>query len=1083
MPPRSKQVVAPPVEAEDPPADDASHDSTEPRRLTRPRPPKKVVADVTAVLVAHDGMTWLPEAIEALGQSTHAPAHVICVDTGSTDGSGDLLAERFGSVLRLPRDTGYGAAVAAALDSLDSKTAWVWLLHDDVAVEPTTLAELLKQVELSPAAVLLGPKARDWDDPRVLVEIGLTTDTAGHRETGLERREYDQGQHDQVRDVLAVGTAGALVRRDIWDQVGGLDPELPVFRDDLDLGWKVNATGNRVLVVPDARVRHARAATTGRRSADASPGRATGTDRKHALYVLLAHSSTLQLLTLVPRLMVATALRSLGLVLTRQLAAAADEWRALLWLAGRAGALSRARKARGRLRQVPSRQLRPLFASRLVRIRARVGVLADWLGGGGAPRSNPLGALGDPGPDGEGDFEAGMEGGPGFIRRLLMRPGVQVFLGLSVITFVAERSLLLKGGALKGGALLSVPAGASDLWSSYVSAWHDVTVGTSAGSPPSTAALALLSTITLGKPSWAVDVLLLGCVPLAGLTAYLAATRLVRHLYLRLWAAATWALLPVATGTVAGGRLDAAAVMIALPLLVLWAGRVLTEDPRAEGWWRAWTLGLLLAVTAAFAPLVWPLAALVLAAGALLNLVIPGGRRRTLAALVAVLTPAAVLFPWSLQAVMHPTLFVPGPQVADESLSGWHLALLSPGGPGLPWVLVTVGLVVLGVLGTVRESFRNVALACWGTALICLLVGLLLSRSRHDGQPLWPGIAVQLASLAVLVSALVAANGARRRLASTSFGARQLLAAVVGLLAVLTPVLCAVTWMSRGADGPLRRDATPRIPAFAQAELEQDPGLRVLMLSPTHDGRLGYALTDADGARQDLAVLRPARSQQRALDAVVADLASPRGSDAAEALSTRAVRYVGLRQGRGSDEVAAVLDSQVGLVRRSSGAVALWQVAAPTNRLSLLSGSLAELAQEDGQRAPTNEILLAAPPVKVPAGQETARGKIPAGDPGRLLVLADAADDHWVATLDGKRLGSRTAWGWAQAFAVPASGGQLELHYEQGGRRTALAIQGALLLVVVILAAPGRRRGRGLERYSGDDTDRTRDERIPLAAL
>ena len=50
-------------------------------------------------------------------------------------------------------------------------------------------------------------------------------------------------------------------------------------------------------------------------------------------------------------------------------------------------------------------------------------------------------------------------------------------------------------------------------------------------------------------------------------------------------------------------------VAIALPLLVLWAGRVLTEDPRAEGWWRAWTLGLLLAITSAFAPLLWPLSA------------------------------------------------------------------------------------------------------------------------------------------------------------------------------------------------------------------------------------------------------------------------------------------------------------------------------------------------------------------------------------------------------------------------------------------------------------------------------------------
>ncbi|MCW2542645.1 MAG: conserved rane protein of unknown function [Frankiales bacterium] len=1081
MPPRSKQVVPPPDEATDP--------GDEPRRLSRPRTPKKVVVDVTAVLVAHDGMTWLPDAIQAFAVSTHTPSRLVCVDTGSTDGSAEFLAERFGEVLRLPRDTGYGEAVAAGLaqvDAASAPSAWVWLLHDDVAIEPTTLDELTKQVELSPAAALLGPKVRDWDDPRILVEIGLTTDAAGHRETGLERREYDQGQHDQVRDVLAVGTAGALIRRDVWDTVGGLDPELPVFRDDLDLGWKVNATGHRVLVVPNARIRHARAATTGRRSADAAPGRATGTDRKHALYVLLAHATSAQLLGLVPRLVLATALRSLGLLLTRQLAAAGDEWRALLWLAGRAGALRRARVARARLRMVPSRQVRPLLASRLVRIRARLAVVGEWIGGSGTPMSNPMGALGDPGPDGDNDFDGELDSSDGFFRRLLTRPGVQLALVLAFVTLLAERSLLLKQGALRGGALLPVPGGASDLWASYAGAWHDVTVGTSAVSPPSTAVLAALSTLTFGNPSWAVDLLLLGSVPLAGITAYLAATRLVRHLYLRIWAAATWALLPVATGTVAAGRLDSAAVSIALPLLVLWAGRVLTEDPRDEGWWRAWTLGLGLAITSAFAPLLWPLSALILVVGAVLNVVMTGGRRRALAAMIAALTPAAVLFPWSLHAIAQPALLVPGPQVASASLPGWHLALLSPGGPGLPWTLATLGLVMLGVLGTVRESFRTVALACWAVALLCLLIALLLSRIDRDGQAIWPGLPVQLASLAVLVAALIAANGARSRLVSTSFGSRQLFAAVVAVLAVLGPIFCAVTWIGRGADDPVRRVSSRPLPAFAQAELEDDPGLRVLMLEPTSDGRLAYALTNADGARQDNSVLAPARGQRQSLDAVVADLASPRGSDAAEALSTRAVRYVGLRTGPRSARVAAVLDAQVGLVRRASGAVELWQVTAPSHRLSVLSGPLAEQALQSGMRAPAPELLNTDPPLPIATGAEEAQGKVAKGDPGRLLVLADAVDSRWVATLDGKPLTSHTAWGWAQAFSLPPGGGALELHYRQTSRQVSLAAQGALLLIVVILAAPGGRRGRGLERYAGDDGEqdpRTRDERIPLAAL
>ena len=42
--------------------------------------------------------------------------------------------------------------------------------------------------------------------------------------TGVEFREVDQGQHDGRSDVLAVGTAGMLVRREVWDRLGGPDP-------------------------------------------------------------------------------------------------------------------------------------------------------------------------------------------------------------------------------------------------------------------------------------------------------------------------------------------------------------------------------------------------------------------------------------------------------------------------------------------------------------------------------------------------------------------------------------------------------------------------------------------------------------------------------------------------------------------------------------------------------------------------------------------------------------------------------------------------------------------------------------------
>src|SRR2546421_353067 len=85
---------------------------------------------------------------------------------------------------------------------------------------------------------------------------GFGMDRAGRRITGIEPREVDQGQHDGDRDVLAVSSAGMLARRDVWDQVGGFDPGMRLFREDTDFCWRVQAAGYRVRVVTDAVIYH-----------------------------------------------------------------------------------------------------------------------------------------------------------------------------------------------------------------------------------------------------------------------------------------------------------------------------------------------------------------------------------------------------------------------------------------------------------------------------------------------------------------------------------------------------------------------------------------------------------------------------------------------------------------------------------------------------------------------------------------------------------------------------------------------------------------------------------------------------------
>ena len=206
------------------------------------------------------------------------------------------------------RRTGYGEAVAVALrhatrrrsgmtDPNIARVEWIWLLHDDCEPAPDALEKLLRAAGKDRSVVVLGPKVLDGQDRRTLREVGVSIDRAGRRVTGIDPGEIDQGQHDHKRDVLAVGSAGMLVRRDVWDRLGGFDTGLQLFRDDVDFCWRVQAAGFRVQVVTDAVLYHRELSARRRRPVEG--GNARRLDRRNALFVLAVNLPLLTMLWVV----------------------------------------------------------------------------------------------------------------------------------------------------------------------------------------------------------------------------------------------------------------------------------------------------------------------------------------------------------------------------------------------------------------------------------------------------------------------------------------------------------------------------------------------------------------------------------------------------------------------------------------------------------------------------------------------------------------------------------------------------------------------------------------------------------------
>ncbi|MGZ5374516.1 MAG: glycosyltransferase family 2 protein, partial [Aeromicrobium sp.] len=284
---------------------------------------------VAAILVAHNGAAWLPKVFESLSVMEFAPTSWNAVDVSSTDGSGELLRETFGAerITYASSGTGFGAAVKLGLEAAP-RTDWIWLLHDDCAVTPGTLAGLLDEATSADDIAVVGPKIREWPSLRRLLEVGLSVTSTGGRETGLEPGEPDAGQHDRPRDVLAVNTAGILIRRDVWDELDGFDPRLRLYFDDIDFGWRVARAGYRTRTAPRAVLFHAEASSRGNRRATAGDVQ-DSEFRQAAMFTLLANASSKKFAWQYVRLFFGTLLRVLGLLIVKAPEEAGDELAAL----------------------------------------------------------------------------------------------------------------------------------------------------------------------------------------------------------------------------------------------------------------------------------------------------------------------------------------------------------------------------------------------------------------------------------------------------------------------------------------------------------------------------------------------------------------------------------------------------------------------------------------------------------------------------------------------------------------------------------------------------------------------------------
>ncbi|MEC5182225.1 glycosyltransferase [Arthrobacter sp. CG_A4] len=461
---------------------------------------------------------------------------------------------------------------------------------------------------------------------------------------------------------------------------------------------------------------------------------------------------------------------------------------------------------------------------------------------------------------------------------------------------------------------------------------------------------------------------------------------------------------------------------------------------------------------------------------------------------------------------------------AGGGLTGLPVFGGSAGAPAVPWalllaLLIGVPVLILALAGLFRPSRRaRVARSLWAAAVLVLAGGWLAGHfaSGVSGSTLvtpFTGPAVSAAVFAVLGAALIGAEAlldSADRAAAATTGRRILIrsAAVTAVVLLLAGPLAGLTvWAAQNLVQPAAPDATaadasspatpppvaaagslgtPRLvqpaksrtlPATAIDRGEGPEKSRTLLISTGENGAYDASLMRGAGTTLDalsaIAAARPimgAPGQETvrgddavagSLRGVVATIVAGQGVDPRYDLERLGVGFVVLRATDTAAQLTASrMDAVPGLVAVGKTDVGwLWRIS-PLNQPVIKAADVAHRVRiVDGGGSTVG---------LVPSGAVSADTAVPAGPEGRLVVLAERADPGWSAWLDGRRL-TATSSDWAQAFTLPAQGGQLSLRYESPWALWAGISQAVVIGLTVLLAIPmpARRPNTGLSRDEG----------------
>lgn len=306
------------------------------------------------IIVAYNAQAYLERCLSAVFEMSGISCEVILVDNASSDGSAELVAQKFPQVRLIQNENNLGFGGGNNLGAQSATGNYLVFLNPDTIVKPGWLVFLIEALEDDSRAGLATSKILLLNDPERINTCGNSIHLTGLTLCrGLRRPKNTFNQRESV---AAVSGAAFAIRRELFERLGGFDEDFFLYMEDTDLSWRARLAGWDCLYVPESIVLHDYRLRI-------TPLKVFYQERNRYL-MLLKSFKWGTLIFLLPTLLLAEVI-TWGFVIWGDRARLGNKIRAYGWIARHWSSVWQKRRATQRLRRIDDRELVQAMVSRL----------------------------------------------------------------------------------------------------------------------------------------------------------------------------------------------------------------------------------------------------------------------------------------------------------------------------------------------------------------------------------------------------------------------------------------------------------------------------------------------------------------------------------------------------------------------------------------------------------------------------------------------------------------------------------------------------------------------------------------------